>query len=353
MTSRTVSTVLRGDRRGQRQVDELLAAEGIRRDPHLDYTCALFDEQGAMIATGSCYRDTLRCLAVRQDRRGEALLNTVVTHLLDVQSDRGHAHVFLYTSGVAAPLFGGLGFYEVTRVGDEVVFMENVRGGFARYLDRLVAETPPTAGLGARRVGAVVLNANPFSLGHRHLVEVAAAESDLLHVFVVSEDASLFPYHVRRRLVEAGTSDLRGLAFHGTGSYLVSTTTFPSYFLPDDDAATRGQARLDVAVFGQIAARLGITRRFVGAERPGTVTAAYNEAMLAQLPALGVACTEIPRLAVGGQAVSASTIRQAIHDGDLDRVRAYVPEPTWHYLTSPAAAPVLAAIRAAADVVHH
>lgn len=52
------------------------------------------------------------------------------------------------------------------------------------------------------------MNANPFTLGHRHLIELANQENDLVYVFVVAANASLFNTDERMKLVQAGTADL-------------------------------------------------------------------------------------------------------------------------------------------------
>lgn len=345
MSDYVTSRVWPQDRATNAQVDELLAAEGIKRDPHLDYTCATTDADGRVIATGSCFGNTLRCMAVSSAHQGEGLMNEVVTHLSEVQYERGNLHLFLYTKPTAAKFFGDLGFHEVARA-RTVVFMERGTRSFDDYL----------AGLGeplAGTAGAVVMNANPFTLGHRALVEHAAKDCDVLHLFVVSEDASLFPAAVRKSLVERGIAGLANVHVHETGPYLVSSATFPSYFLADDDAATRGQAELDAAVFGRIAERLRVTRRYLGEEPTSHVTALYNEVLSEHLPPLGVEVFVIERVTAQGSPISASTVRQLIKDGRLEEVRDLVPPSTFDYLTSPAAEPVLAAIRAAGDVVHH
>lgn len=342
----TLTTISPRDSRAQKQVDALLEREGIRRDRHLDYTCGVFDDDWRLIATGSCFKNTLRCLAVSDDHQGEGLMNRVVTHLNEVQLERGNTHVFLYTKPASARFFGDLGFAEVARAENRAVFMENRRGGFSSYLNAL--ERAP-----AGRTAAVVMNANPFTRGHRYLVEKAAAENDYLHLFLLSEEAGPIPFAVRKMLARDGVADLRNVILHDSGPYIISSATFPAYFLKDGDDAIRAQARLDAAVFGNIARALGVTARYVGDEPTSRVTAQYNDVLARELPALGVGCTVVPRLVIGGRAVSASTVRQAIHDGDLDAAAALLPETTLRYFRSPEAAPVLAAIRAMDDPKHY
>ena len=345
--SYTICEVPSYDRRTRAQVVSLLVREGLTLDAHLDYTCAVLDDGGDVIATGSCFASSLRCFAVAKEHQGEGLLNTVVSHLISVQAARGNFHLFLYTKPAGARFFADLGFYEIAQLEGTLVFMENRRQGFADFCGKLA---------GTRRPGsaaAVVMNANPFTLGHWYLVERAAREYDTVHLFVLSEDAGLFPADVRYRLVRGGVKDLPNVVLHPTEDYLISAATFPCYFLRGGDAAIRADARLDLALFTQIAAALGVTARYVGDEPTSVVTGLYNEIMAAELPKAGIRCVIIPRLQKGGRVVSASSVRQAIHDGDMEAARAMLPSSTWAYLTSPEAVNVLDAIRASDEVIHY
>ena len=73
------------DQRNQQQLDALLEQKGIRRDRNLSYTCGIFDEDMRLIATGSSFGSTPRCLAVFVAHRGKHLINEVITHLLERQ----------------------------------------------------------------------------------------------------------------------------------------------------------------------------------------------------------------------------------------------------------------------------
>ena len=158
---------------------------------------------------------------------------------------------------------------------------------------------------------------------------------------------------MRKRLVEAGIAHLPNVVCHDSGPYIISSATFPSYFLKDEDTVIRTHAALDLEVFGKIAPRLNIARRYVGEEKASHVTALYNEIMAARLPELGVECRVIPRLEAEGKPVSASTVRQAIHDRQLEDIRSLVPESTWSYFNSRSAQPVIEAIRRETNVIHY
>jgi [citrate (pro-3S)-lyase] ligase len=346
MSDYYVSFIRPDDRRGTEAVNALLLKAGIRRDANLDYTCAVYDDD-KVIATGSLFGNTMRCFAVDPDYQGEGLMNTVVTHLIDVQFSRGNTHFFIYTKISSAKFFADLGFYEIARVDGSLVFMENRKDGFASYLKSL--EEKRASG----RSAALVMNANPFTLGHRYLAETAAAGCDTLHLFVLSEDKSLVPFAVRKKLVQEGVADIPNIVLHDSGPYIISGATFPSYFMKDEAAVVEGHARLDLSVFAKIASALNITRRFVGSETRSETTAIYNRVMLKELPKAGIECVGVPRLESGGQPISASTVRQGLKAGDWTLMRSRVPETTLRFFQSDEAQGVLERIRSAGDVVHH
>ena len=348
MSDYFITQIAASDKRGNRLVDELLTTEGIRRDGNLDYTCGMYDDEMNLIATGSCFGNTLRCMAVSHEHQGEGLMNSIVSHLIELQFSRGNTHLFLYTKCDSARFFGDLGFYEIARINGQIVFMENKRTGFSGYLNTLAKQKED-----APRVAALVMNANPFTLGHQYLVEKAAAENDILHLFIVSEDASLVPFTVRKKLVMEGTAHLTNIRYHDSGPYIISNATFPSYFQKDEKAVIESHAMLDLTVFTKIAAALGINRRYVGEEPTSLVTGIYNQIMSEKLPETGIECIIVPRKENDGKAISASTVRQALKGKNWELLRELVPETTLDYFQSPEAQPVLARIRECENVVHY
>ena len=269
MSDYYISQIYPSDKRANAEVDALLISEGIRRDANLDYTCGMYDDEMHIIATGSCFGNTLRCFAVSHEHQGEGLMNSIVSHLIEFQFSRGNTHLFLYTKCNSAKFFGDLGFYEIARIEEQIVFMENRKTGFQNYLSSLAKDPLPekyapdlyktatdTNAYPPKKVAALVMNANPFTLGHQYLVEKAAAENDLLHLFIVSEDASLVPFQVRKRLVMEGTAHLKNICYHDSGPYIISNATFPSYFQKDENAVIESHAMLDLTVFTQIVRHL-------------------------------------------------------------------------------------------------
>jgi [citrate (pro-3S)-lyase] ligase len=226
--------------------------------------------------------------------------------------------------------------------------MENKRSGFKDYIDRLGTNKKE-----GDNFAAIVMNANPFTLGHLTLVEKAAAENDVVHLFIVSEDVSLIPFSVRKRLIIEGTSHLTNICYHDSGPYIISNATFPSYFQKDDNAVIESHALLDLGIFIKISESLGINRRYVGEEPTSLVTALYNEIMKERLPQAGIECIIIPRKEAAGTAISASTVRKLIKEGDFSHLSNFLPETTLRFFQSEEAQPIIQKIKEADQVIHY
>ena len=344
-----ISRIYPSDRRNQEKLTKLLEEEGIRKDKNLDYTAGLFDDEENLIGTGSIFSNTLRCLAVSRSHQGEGLMNMIVSHLMDEQFNRGNSHIFVYTKVTSAKFFESLGFKPIAAVDGQLVFLENRRNGFLDYLSKLKKESQGYEGPSS----AIVMNANPFTLGHQYLAEKASAESDVLHIFLVSEDRSLFPYEARRKLVEEGTKHLGNVILHQTGPYLISNATFPSYFQKDEDAVIESHARLDAALFTLIASELEIKVRYLGEEPLSHVTGIYNSLLSSLLPENGIEVRILKRLEKDGRPVSASEVRNSLKEGKLEAASSLLPPSSAAYLLSEDAKPVLERIRRASEVRHY
>ncbi len=184
-------------------------------------------------------------------------------------------------------------------------------------------------------VGAIVMNCNPFTLGHRYLIEQAAGRCGHLVVFVVEEDRSVFPFKDRLRLVKEGTEDLRNVNVLPSGQFILSSKTFSEYFNKSKLQDRIVDPSMDVELFGRdIAPCLHITKRFVGTEPFDTVTRQYNSEMKKLLPKYGVEVVEIERTGLANEKtpISASEVRRCILTGKLDTVRVMVPETTYAYI---------------------
>lgn len=177
------------------------------------------------------------------------------------------------------------------------------------------------------------MNCNPFTLGHQYLVEYAAAKVARLYIFVVEEDKSEFPFADRIELVRQGVKHLQNVEVLPSGKFIISQQTFSGYFNKASLQDVQVDSSKDVEIFGrEIAPTLGITIRFAGEEPTDNVTRQYNETMKKILPRYGVDFCEIPRKTFGDEVISASTVREALKIGNVDKVKSLVPATTFDYL---------------------
>ena len=314
---------------------------GLAFDADADFTAAVRDREGRLVGTGSAQGEVLRNIAVDESLQGSGLTATILSALMQDMARRGILHFFIFTLPAKAFLFGNLGFAEIARAAPYAVLLESGIGSVASYCEDIAKEA---VRLPARRA-ALVINANPFTKGHRALIEKAAKECPGVLVFVVSEDRSLFPLADRLRLIREGVADLPNVVVTESGRYMVSAATFPGYFTREQDRV-KAQTRLDVALFArQIAPRLGITDRYAGEEPYCPVTAEYNEAMREILPDTGIAVHIVPRVAVDGEIVSASRARELIRADKRQELEKLLPPATLAYLRDDGNKAVLDRIR--------
>ncbi len=287
-----------------------------------------------LVACAGLQQNVIKDVAILPDYRGGALSLTLVSEVTYLAHSRGYSTLYVYTEPKNAEFFRGCGFYDLVEMPDTVVLMENTPIGIKSYCKQLQKHRVEGA-----KIGCVVANANPFTYGHRYLIEQAAKECDWLHLFMVKEDVSLFTYQDRYYLAEENIQGIPNLTLHAGSQYMVSRATFSCYFLKDQGIVGKCHTAVDLLMFrNHIAPALGITHRFVGTEPFCATTNKYNNDMMVWLqdpvrgagPALDV--VEIPRTEYGGTAISASEVRRHLRSGDLDRIRNLVPPATYELL---------------------
>ncbi len=286
------------------KAEGLLAACGLSIPRGIDYTAGVFNDDGRLVATGSLKGDMIQGIAVDPAFQGEDLTAKVFTHLIQTTEQES---LYLFTKPDKVQQFVGLGMRHVATARPYAALLEWGKEGmkeFQEYIGRLAGE---------EKASCLVMNCNPFTLGHRYLIEKAASESQRVFVFVVEENASLFSYEDRLNMVRLGTADLENVVVLGGGRYMISDVTFPSYFTKEE-YLTAAHAAMDVEIFAScIVPVLNVNRRYVGTEPNSAVTAVYNEALKKRLPRAGVEIVEVERLQVGGEVVSASKVRGLLY----------------------------------------
>ena len=307
--------------RQRQRIEAFLKRNGLRFD-YMHYYAAITDDDGEMIAGGGLKGNVIKCVAVDDAHKGEAIANTLISHLIAHANEEGHSNVMLFTKPKNRQLFESLSFRLLAEA-PEAILMETGIGGIGNTVEAL----KKIKDNGER--GVVVMNCNPFTLGHRYLIEQAAKQVKRLYVMVVREDCSLFAYTERKAMVEQGVADIENVNVIDGSDYAISRATFPTYFLKRLDDAADTQMLLDLDLFRRhIAPALGATVRFVGTEPTDQLTRRYNQLMHETLKDV----REIDRLEKDGNAVSASRVRRAMEEGDMNTIRQLVPPTTLPYI---------------------
>ncbi len=370
----------------QRQRIEAFLKRNALRIDDMNYYAAVLDDDGEMIAGGGLKDDVIKCVAVDDAHKGEAIANTLVSHLISHANQEGYGCIKLFTKPKNRQLFESLSFRLLAEA-PEAILMETGIGGISNTVEALKkikeesekykeynkeckedskkckevgktnlntttpqhlntsylntstpqhlntsylnTSTPQHLTTTPPRGGVVVMNCNPFTLGHRYLIEQAAKQVERLYVMVVREDCSLFAYTERKAMVEQGVADIENVSVIDGSDYAISRATFPTYFLKRLDDAADTQMLLDLDLFRRhIAPALGATVRFVGTEPTDQLTRRYNQLMHEALKDV----RETARLEKDGYAVSASRVRKAMEEGDMNTIRQLVPPTTLPYI---------------------
>ena len=320
----------------KRRLADFLAKRDLALERDIEYAIAIFDGD-KIVAAGSFGGRVLKCIAVDAAYQNRGLSARIITALINEEYELGRTHLFIYTRPQNKAVFSELGFFVVAEVPAKVVLLENRPDGIKKYLEEIKTER----GAGGKNA-AVVVNCNPFTRGHQHLIEYVAARCEMLHVFVVWEDKSSFPAEIRYRLVKEGVRHLPNVAVHQGKDYIISDATFPSYFIKEYQEQVETHARLDLEIFCKyLVPAFGITKRFVGEEPYCQVTAAYNRIMGEVLPGHGVMLEVVPRLKFDGHAISASRVRELIRLGKITEIKDWVPETTYQFLLSSEAGEII------------
>lgn len=302
-----------------------LKKSDLEPDMFVDRTALVWDND-VLVAAGSRYDNLLKCIAVDETRQGEGLTATLITALKNDAFSQGIRHLFLYTKPQNKMIFSDLFFYPVAQT-EKVLLMEDKKDGINKFLNNFQIDNC------SGKTGCIVMNCNPFTLGHQYLIETAARECDKLYVFVVSEDKSKFSAEDRMEMVQRGTAHIPNVKVLPTGPYLISSATFPTYFLKDRENAAQIKCLLDIEIFTKYyAPKFNIATRYVGTEPLSAMTQQYNTELKRILPKHGIEIKEVPRVEISNTPISASQVRSLIDSGNIQEVKSLVPDTTYDFL---------------------
>lgn len=308
----------------KKNIEKFLKSFDIDYEKDVEYTIAAIDRDN-IVGTGSASGKVLKCFAIDPKYQGMGITNAIITRLLDYQNDRGNNHLFIFTKPKNIKIFTDFGFSIVEKT-EDVALLDNK----IEELDQLLKNIEDQ-----RESGAIVVNANPMTKGHLYLINEARKMTDLLHIFMVEEDGSTFPYDFRYKIVKEELEKFDDVLVHPGNNYIISKNTFPTYFYKDEKTILKAYSELDSKIFGRYFARtLNIKKRFVGTEDKDLVTKNYNETMERILSDYGIEVVEIPRASLDDEIISASKVRLFLKERKFEEAYKFLPEATIKALKS-------------------
>lgn len=311
------------------KVERFLLGFNLFLDKDVDCTFVA-KKRGEILGTCSYSGKIIKCFAVKKEMREQGIALKLITHITNDLFNKGVYENFIFTRPENSNIFGKLNYHKVYAT-EEVVLLEGGMGNIKKYIKEMYSDS----GLGEGEKAAIVMNCNPFTLGHRYLIERASRENSKVIIFVVEENRSLFPFYVRQDLVKQGTKDLKNVHVLSGGSYIISANTFPSYFLRQEDKRLDAYVKLDAGIFGRyIAPVFNINKRYVGTEPYCNITKKYNEALVNILPRYNIEVKVLERFYREGKAISASEVRKLIKLEHWKEMKKIVPKTTYDFLIS-------------------
>ncbi|MCF6459936.1 [citrate (pro-3S)-lyase] ligase [Clostridium sp. Cult3] len=310
------------------EVKTFLKDLNLRMPENLDYTIGIYHDD-ALIGTGSLGKNIIKGVGISPEYQGKGIASLIITNLIKKAIENEIYNIFIYTNPNSQFMFLELGFKKIAEALPHAVLLE-----WGGHIDDYVSNLKQISMDKPSNASCIVINGNPFTLGHRYLIEKAVTHSPFLYVLVVEEDKSIFPFDIRFELTKEGVKDIENIEVIAGGNYIISAATFPSYFTKELDLAI-AQTSLDLDLFSRyIGPSLKVKKRYVGEEPYCPVTSIYNQTMKKLLPGRGIEVVEIPRLEIEGSWVSASRVREAMRTGDIEGIKNIVPQSTYNFIMS-------------------
>lgn len=283
-------------------------------------------DRGKIIATVSVKKNIIKFFYIDDFYQGEGLAIDLINSALQDIIAQSYRNYFVFTKAKNEKIFTSLSMDLVEKT-DDVALLE---GGFFKYNDWL---TSIKMYLEDKEYIAIVMNANPLTLGHEYLVDKALEDGRDLIIFVLEEDASFFTTQDRFEIVKSHYKDMKNVHVFKSGPYIISRVTFPTYFLKKDTDKSKVYTELDAKIFAErIAKDLNIKKRYFGTEPIDKVTQKYNEMMKKILSAYGVEAVFIERKKLDDEYICASKLRE-YYEKNFDLTKKYLSSDVYEFLS--------------------
>lgn len=307
------------------KVKEFLKDVGLNYDRDINYTVYI-EENDEIIGTISAAQNIIKCFAINPKYQGQNLGNNLISHIINYFHDRSIYYYQVYTKPENVDIFLSFNFNLIAS-SKNVSLLECRNVTIVETLERVKNNLKLTS----EDIASIVVNTNPPTNGHLYLITTASQNHQQVLVFLVEEDRSVFKFKDRYHMLINATKHLSNVKILPSTKYIVSSLTFPTYFLKEDVDEVLEQAEIDAIIFKKYFMTIfGIKKRYVGTETD-LVTNKYNQKLK---EILGDDLIIIERIKHDGKIISATMIRRLLAEGKIEDVKQYVPQATYEFLTS-------------------
>lgn len=318
MNNFSIEVVDINDESTMSKVREFLIGSDLELD-FVDY-CIVIRNENKIIATCSKQFNLIKCISVCTKFNGLELANKLVTAILKQITSENYDEAFVITKFKNKEIFESMNFKSIYS-NEKISFLTNRFDRFEDYKNYLSKQKQDGTN------GLIVMNCNPFTLGHEFLIKEAAKQVDNLYIVPVLEDLSFFKYNERFEMMKQSISKMQNVFLLNGSGYIISKSVFPSYFLKSSDEVISEQTNLDSHIFVKLFKdALSIKKRFVGTEPISHTTNSYNETLNKVLTENKIELVVIPRLEINNEVVSASKVRVALANGDEKIINEMLPQ---------------------------
>lgn len=305
--------------------DQFLKKHHMDCDQDVTHSILVYD-QDTLVGTASIAKNVMKCFLVTPSYQHQNITTLMFNHLVGHLEMQGIHHYFVYTDADKDKIFEDLHMKLIVKTMNTAL----LEGG--KTIDHVLTQLKKDYEIDDGPKAAIIMNANPMTLGHLYLVETAAKEANHVLVFVVSEDVSKFPFEDRFDIIQKATAHLPNVTVLPTLDYLVSKITFPKYFLKEDQLIQDEQTLVDVLVYKEYFVPIfNIERRYLGEEPYSYNTNKYNHVLKDYL---NQHVKIIKRKEQFNHPISASFVRKLIRANKIDKIKDYVPRASYEYLMS-------------------
>ena len=162
----------------RRRWSDLLALVSLTPDEDPDYTVGVSDNEGNLIGTASLHTDIIKYVAIHPDHRGESVANILLSDIIGHAADQGISSLSIFTKPDYVGVFSDLSFRLIGSCVSSALLENSTAGisAYKAYLKNARESASKNLDFGADSVcGVIVMNANPPTLGHLHLVRESAS----------------------------------------------------------------------------------------------------------------------------------------------------------------------------------